>query len=125
MTGDTGELLLQMLETRLDNVVYRLGLATTRSQARQLVNHGHVHVNGKLVNIPSYRVTPGTVITIRPESKNKGYFTTIAKSLETAQPPAWLELDKTSMTGKVLSLPSKEELEQSLEPQLIVEFYSR
>lgn len=123
--GDTGELLVQNLERRLDNVVYRLGLASTRAQARQLVNHGHLHVNGTLVNIPSYRVGLGNVISIRPQSRAKKYFEPLAKSLETHTPPGWLELDKATLQGKVLSLPTKDDTDRSVDLQLIVEFYSR
>ncbi|MBI5466867.1 MAG: 30S ribosomal protein S4 [Candidatus Kerfeldbacteria bacterium] len=124
-TGDTGELLLQALERRLDNVIYRLGLATTRAQARQLVGHGHIHVNGKLVDIPSFRAGIGDTITIRPQSESKKYFEPIKKYLETYTPPAWLELDKSTLTGKVLALPTKEDTDRSIDLQLIVEFYSR
>ncbi len=124
-TGDTGKLLLEMLELRLDNVVYRLGFAMTRAQARQLVNHGHIHVNGKLVNIPSYRVRPGEVISIRPQSATKGYFKDFDKQLAEHQAPSWLDLNKAERTGKVLNRPPDEALEQNLNVQLIVEFYSR
>lgn len=123
--GDTGELLLQNLERRLDNVVFRLGLATTRSQARQLVSHGHIHVNGSLVDIPSYRVAVGEVITIRPQSQTKKYFEPVKKSLENVTTPGWLELNKEAMSGKVLSLPTKDDTDRSIDLQLIVEFYSR
>lgn len=124
-TGDTGKLLLEMLELRLDNVVYRLGFAMTRAQARQLVTHGHIHVNGKLVNIPSYRVRPGETISIRPQSASKGYFKDFDKQLEDHQAPSWLDLNKADRTGKVLNRPADEDLEQNLNVQLIVEFYSR
>ncbi len=123
--GDTGELLLQNLERRLDNVVYRLGLATTRAQARQVVNHGHIHVNGKLVDIPSFRVKVGDTVTIRPQSVDKKYFEPIKKSIETYTQPAWLELSKEQLSGKVLALPTKEDTERMVDLQLIVEFYSR
>lgn len=123
--GDTGELLVQNLERRLDNVAYRLGLATTRAQARQLVTHGHIHVNGKLVNIPSYRVTAGETISIRPQSQAKKYFEPIKKNIETHTPPAWLELHKEQLVGKILALPTKEDTERQVDLQLIVEFYSR
>lgn len=123
--GDTGQLLLQNLERRLDNVVYRLGLATTRAQARQLVGHGHIHVNGKLVNIPSYRVRVGETISIRPGSNTKKYFEPIRKSIETYTQPAWLELNKEQLTGRVLALPTPEDTERQIDLQLIIEFYSR
>lgn len=124
-TGDTGELLLQILERRLDNAVYRSGFATTRAQARQLVNHGHIHVNGKLVDIPSYRIRSGEVITVRPQSKAKTYFTAAQKVMETHTAPAWLEVNKEEISAKILALPTKDDTERNLEPQLIVEFYSR
>lgn len=125
MTGDTGALLLQMLELRLDNAVYRLGFATTRAQARQLVNHGHVHVNDRRVDIPSFRVRVGDVITVRPASQAKPYFDTMKKTLENHQAPGWLALEKSQLSGKVTALPAGEFLEQGIAPQLIVEFYSR
>lgn len=123
--GDTGELLLQNLERRLDNVVYRLGLGATRAQARQVVNHGHIHVNGKLVNIPSYRVRVGEAITIRPQSRDKKYFEPVKKSIETYTQPGWLELNKEQLQGKILALPTKEDTERMIDLQLIIEFYSR
>lgn len=123
--GDTGELLVQNLERRLDNVVYRLGLAQTRSQARQIVTHGHMQVNGKPVNIPSYRVRVGEVISIRPQSRNKKYFEPVVKTIETYTAPGWLELDKGALTGKILNLPTKDDTDRSIDLQLIVEFYSR
>jgi len=125
MTGDTGELLLQMLERRLDNVVYRLGFATTRAQARQLVSHGHLHVNGRRLDVPSYRVRAGDVISIRPASIDKKYFDQIKKSLVNVETKPWLQLDKEQITGKVLGLPTRADVEMQIEPQLIVEFYSR
>lgn len=124
-TGNTGEMLLQNLECRLDNVIYRLGLAATRAQGRQLVSHGHILVNGRRVNIPSYRLAVGDLVTLRLTSRQKTYFSGVAKSIENHQPPAWLELDKTKLEGKVLSRPSVTDLERQLQPQLIVEFYSR
>ncbi len=124
-TGDTGELLLQMLERRLDNVVYRLGFAATRAQARQLVNHGHLHVQGRLVNIPSYLVRPGEIISIRPQSQGKTYMELMKKTIEAHTPPAWLEVDKAGLIGKVLSLPTAADTDRSINLQLIVEFYSR
>lgn len=123
--GDTGELLVQNLERRLDNVVYRLGLAQTRSQARQIVTHGHMQVNGQPVNIPSYRVRVGEVISIRPQSRNKKYFEPVMKTIETYTAPGWLELDKSALTGKILHLPTKDDTDRSIDLQLIVEFYSR
>ncbi len=125
MTGDTGELLLQVLERRLDNVVYRLGLAGSRAQARQLVSHGHIHVNGRLVDVPSFRVSIDDVVTIRPQSFEKKYFEPIKKSIVNHQPPAWLLLDQGALSGKILALPTRADVEMQIDPQLIVEFYSR
>ncbi|MBI2984516.1 MAG: 30S ribosomal protein S4 [Candidatus Kerfeldbacteria bacterium] len=124
-SGDTGVQLLQLLERRLDNVVYRLGLASTRAQARQLVNHGHVVVNGRRVDVPSYRVKVNDVIGVKPQSSTLTHFTTLAKSLENYQPLTWLELNKTALSGRVTGLPEGSQLEQTISPQLIVEFYSR
>jgi small subunit ribosomal protein S4 len=123
--GDTGFMLLRFLELRLDNVIYRLGWASTRAQARQIVTHGHIMVNGRSVNIPSYRVRPGETFSIRSQSASKGIFANLAKSLENHEPPSWLELDKTALSGKVLGLPAEDQVERNLAPQLIVEFYSR
>lgn len=124
-TGDTGEHLFEYLERRLDNAVYRAGFATTRAQARQLVTHGHIHVNGRLVNIPSFRVTIGQEISIRPGSQKKSYFAAAQKAMETHQAPVWLAVDKEHMTAKVLGYPERKDLELNIEAQLIVEFYSR
>lgn len=123
--GNTGFTLLRFLELRLDNVVYRLGLASTRAQARQLVAHGHIVVNGRVTDIPSYRVKVGDTVSVRSQSVQSAYFTTAAKALENVEAPSWLQLDKSNLSGKVLALPEQEHVEQNLEPQLIVEFYSR
>ncbi len=123
--GATGETLVQILEMRLDNVVYRLGLAESRSQARQIVSHGHIAVNGKKTDIPSVVVKVGDVISVRPTSREKEYFKLVAKGLGREAPPAWLSLDAPAMTGKVLATPTKAEVDTGLEEQLIVEYYSR
>lgn len=123
--GNTGEFLIQILERRLDNVVYRLGIATTRAQARQLVSHGHISVNGRVTDIPSFRVKVGDVIAPRTQSASKTYFSAVQKSIENHTPPVWLELSKPNLTGKVLALPTRQDVELNLDPQLIVEFYSR
>lgn len=122
--GVTGEVLLQLLESRLDNVVYRLGFARTRRQARQLVSHKHVVVNGQLVNIPSYHVKPGDVITIRPKSRNLEIVDD-ALSSSSAGKYKWIELDKKSKTGKFLNIPVKEEIPENINVQLIIELYSK
>lgn len=122
--GVTGELLLQILEARLDNVVYRLGFARTRRQARQFVSHKHIVVNGQIVNVPSYYVKSGDVITIRPKSRD---LELINESLSNSSPGKykWLEIDKKSKTGKYLNDPVKEEIPENINVQLIIELYSK
>lgn len=123
--GITGEALLQLLELRLDNVVQRLGFASGIRMARQLVSHGHILVNGKKVNIPSYGLKPGDVIEVRDKSKN---LEVIKESLEKAQHrgiPEWLELDAEGMRGRVLRVPSREEIPVTVREQLVVELYSK
>jgi small subunit ribosomal protein S4 len=123
--GLTGVNLLALLETRLDNVVYRLGFASSRAQARQLVQHGHFDVNGRKTNIPSYLVKPGDVITIRDTSRGNAYFSGVSEVLDQGQVPAWLSLDLANFAGKVVDLPSRDDVDITLNEQLIVEFYSR
>jgi small subunit ribosomal protein S4 len=123
--GITGKTLLLLLERRLDNIVYRLGFACSRNEARLLTAHGHFFVNGKSVNIPSYLVNVNDVIELSPESKK---ITRIQESLETAVRrgiPNWLELDKENMKGKVKAFPTREELTMPMEEQLVVELYSK
>ena len=123
--GVTGEVLLQQLERRLDNVVYRLGFAVARRQARQLVRHGHVQVNGKKVDIPSYQVSAGEEIAVR-ESSNKLAMLEIAKDFASHQaPPAWLEVDRDAYKGRVVSLPTRNDINLPINEQLIVELYSK
>ena len=123
--GVTGELLLQQLERRLDNVVYRLGFAVARRQARQLVRHGHVAVNGRKVNIPSYQVNAGDQIEVRENSKKLGVLE-IAKDFASHQaPPMWLEVDRDGYKGRVLALPKREDINLPINEQLIVELYSK
>jgi small subunit ribosomal protein S4 len=123
--GVTGELLLQQLERRLDNVVYRLGFAVARRQARQLVRHGHVAVNGRKVNIPSFSVSAGDEITIR-EGSSKLTMLEVAKDFASHQAaPAWLEVDRDAYKGRVLALPKREDINLPLNEQLIVELYSK
>lgn len=125
--GVTGDNLLILLERRLDNTVYRLGLANTRSQARQIVTHGHITVNGRKTNIPSFTVRVGDVIAVRPESKRRNYFKNLSESneLNRKQTPDWLRLDAGTMAGTVIALPRREDAELGIQEQLIVEFYSR
>jgi small subunit ribosomal protein S4 len=123
--GVTGELLLQQLERRLDTVVHRIGFGISRRQARQLVRHGHVHVNGRKVNIPSYQVNVGDEITIR-ESSRKLVILEQAKEFASHQnAPGWLEIDRENFKGRVLSLPKREEIQLPVNEQLIVELYSK
>ena len=123
--GRTSENLLQILEMRLDNLVYRLGFADSRAQARQLVNHGHFAVNGRKTDIPSFIARPNAVITVRDRSKGLEYFKVRAELLTTKGVPAWLSLDIQAMSGRVLSLPSRTDLELPFEEQLVVEYYQR
>lgn len=124
-TGVTGELLLQQLERRLDNVAYRLGFAMSRRQARQVVRHGHVEVNGRKVNIPSYQVKVGDEIRIREGAKKMTILET-SRDFASGQPaPTWLSVDHNSLTGKVLALPKREDINLPVNEQLIVELYSK
>jgi small subunit ribosomal protein S4 len=118
-TGVTGELLLQQLERRLDNVAYRLGYATSRRQARQIVRHGHVEVNGRKVNIPSFQVSVGDLIKVRPSAST-------SRDFASHQPaPAWLEINAAELSGKILALPKREDIQLPVNEQLIVELYSK
>lgn len=123
--GDAGANLLQQLEMRLDNVVYRLGLAMSRPQARQFVNHALCEVNGKKVDIPSYQVKIGEVIGLRAKSKKMNAFLGLEEKLDKVTPPSWLLLDAKNASGKVLDLPKKEEAENAFDVKAIIEFYSR
>jgi small subunit ribosomal protein S4 len=125
--GETGSHLFILLERRLDNVVYRLGFATTRSQARQLVNHGHVTVNGRKTDIPSYTVKVGEKIAVRPESRRRAYFKNLVDSgdLNRVNVPDWLRRDVAELAGEVVTLPRREDAEPGINEQLIVEYYSR
>ena len=122
--GVTGEVLLQLLESRLDNVVYRLGLSNTRAGARQLVTHRHITVNGEIVNIPSYTLKPGETVGVRERSKS---LEVITDALSTARygSSSWLEFDEASMTGKFLNRPEREDIPENIKEQLIVELYSK
>lgn len=124
-TGMTGATLLAILESRLDNVVYRLGFADSRPQARQLVRHGHFDVNGRKTNIPSYIVHVGDVISVHGSSKDTTYFKDRSQIMDTSKVPAWLSVDVAAMSGRVESEPGREDIEIPLNEQLIVEYYSR
>jgi small subunit ribosomal protein S4 len=123
--GVTGENLLALLERRLDSVCYRIGFAATRSDGRQLVRHGHVKVNGKVVSIPSYLVKPNDTITVHDRSKELSRLTQSLEAVERRGVPEWLELDKGTQTAKVRSNPVREAITLPIREQLIVEFYSR
>jgi small subunit ribosomal protein S4 len=114
-----------MLESRLDNIVYRLGFAASRPQARQLVRHGHLEVNGRKVNIPSFLVQPGDIIAVRLNSRQKELFREVALDLEHRSVPDWLSRDDATMSGHVLALPERSDIDISFDEQLIVEYYSR
>jgi small subunit ribosomal protein S4 len=123
--GITGENLLQLLECRLDNMVYRMGFAASRNEARQLVNHGHFLVNGRKVDVPSFRTKPGMTVELREKSRT---VITIGESLQTATRrgvPSWVELDPDNFRGVIRALPAREDLDETIREQLIVEFYSR
>lgn len=122
--GLTGANLLSILESRLDNVVYRLGLASSRAQARQLISHGHFDVNGRKTNIPSFLVSPGDNIAVRNISKKKTHFKELAKIVDGGRVPDWLELDANNLSGQVVSKPEREHIDATLDEQLIVEYYS-
>jgi small subunit ribosomal protein S4 len=123
--GLTGANLLQLLETRLDNIVYRLGFATSRDQARQLVLHGHFDVNGRRAKSPSMLLNANDVISIRERSRKLAYFRDLRQALEHVTTPEWLTLDDANMQGTLLSLPTREQLDIPVKEQLIVEYYSR
>jgi small subunit ribosomal protein S4 len=125
--GSTGETLLILLERRLDNVVYRMGLARTRAQARQLVNHGHVSVDGRKTDIASFSVKLGQVISVRPEKRALTYYQNLLDggTLKQHQAPIWLELDNDKLSAKVVAYPTRQDAEPGISEQLIVEFYSR
>ena len=123
--GQTGANLLIILERRLDNIVYRLGFADSRAQARQLVLHGHFDVNGHKMNIPSALLSAGDVISVREGSQRNGYFRELRETLEGRSVPDWLSLNAAELSGQVVVLPTREQIDTPVNEQLIVEFYSR
>ncbi len=123
--GVTGELLLQQLERRLDNVAYRMGYAQSRRQSRQLVRHGHVEVNGRKVNIPSYQVNVGDEVKVKESSKNLALVEVARDFASHQHAPAWLQIDGTTLTGKIVALPKREDVNLPVNEQLIVELYSK
>ena len=125
MNGNTGEILLSLVERRLDNVVYRLGFASTRREARQLVNHGHYTVNGKSVNISSYLVEVGDVIAVSEKSSSNNRFKKMKEDDAFVAAPKWLDRDKNTLTGKVIALPARDDIDFEIAENLIVELYSK
>ena len=125
MEGQTGENLMTILETRLDNVVFRLGFARTRKEARQMLTHGHICVNGRRVDIPSFRVRPGELVSVAPKAKELLVVKSALVSNERVQVPAWLEIDIEKLQGSVLSLPTRDQIDLDINEQLIVELYSK
>ena len=125
MEGQTGENLMTILETRLDNVVFRLGFARTRKEARQMVTHGHICVNGRRVDIPSFRVRPGELVSGAPKAKELLVVKSALVSNERVQVPAWLEIDIEKLQGSVLSLPTRDQIDLDINEQLIVELSSK
>ena len=123
--GITGENLLQILESRLDNIVFRLGFAMSRPEARQMVRHGHIRVNDRKVNIPSFLVRAGDVISVRDTSKNNPHVKEIAEIMERQGTVEWLEVDRENLTGKVVRVPARDEIDVPVQEHLIVELYSR
>ena len=123
--GVTGENLLSILESRLDNVVYRLGLAVSRPEARQLVSHAHFTVNGKKVNIPSYLVKPGDVIAVKEGSRKSTKFDAILASTESRLVPKWLDMNRDTLEGKVIAYAERDDIDMAIEEHMIVEYYSK
>lgn len=124
MKGITGENMLSLLERRLDNVIFRMGIGASRSQARQLVNHGHFLVNGKKVNIPSYIIKVGDVITVKENKTSNKYFESI-KAMKVGVMPKWLEFNPEKLEGKILSLPARDDIDSQIAEHMIVELYSK
>ena len=125
MKGITGDNMLSLLERRLDNVIYRMGIANSRSQARQLVTHAHFTVNGKNVDIASYEVKAGDVIAVKETKKGNKYFTELKQTQKSAKMPKWVEFDNETLTGKVLALPTREDVDMQIAEHMIVELYSK
>lgn len=123
LNGVTGETMLSLIERRLDNVVYRMGIGSSRAEARQIVNHGHICVNGKRVNIPSYQVKAGDTVSIKENKRQKEMFKEL-KEVKVVM-PKWLEFDSTKLEGRILELPKRDDIDLAIEEHLIVELYSR
>ena len=125
MKGITGENMLSLLERRLDNVVYRMGIAVSRSQARQLVTHAHFSVNGRPVDIASYQVKVGDVIAVKETKKSTPYFEALKGTAKSGKMPKWLDFDTEKLEGKILALPTREDIDSQISEQMIVELYSK
>ena len=123
--GVTGEVMLQLLESRLDNVVYRLGYAKTRDESKQLISHGHITVNGKKVDIPSYLVKAGDAVSFKETSRNSQNIKKLVARIEERKVPSWLEADKENLSGKVITLPVRSDIDYDVKEQLVVEYYSK
>ena len=123
--GNTGDNLLSLVERRLDNVVYRLGFANSRRQARQLVNHGHFTVNGNRVNIPSYMIKAGDVVAVSEKASSNAFFKALKENDAFVAAPKWLDRDKNTLTGKVVAMPTQADIDFDIAVHLIVELYSR
>ncbi len=123
--GITGEILLQLVESRLDNIVYRMGFAPNRRRARQLISHGHIVVNGKEINLPSYQVKEGDSVSVKDSSRDMPEIIDSLSKVEHRGIPAWVEVDSVNHTGKVLRIPSRDEIQLPIQEQLIVELYSK
>lgn len=124
-SGDAGNNFLKLLETRMDNAIYRLGFTSSRNQARELVSHGHFLVNDKKVDIPSYTLKAGDIVKIKEKSKKMKVFSSLAEKLKKSEIPGWLSLDISEMSGKILRLPAPNDIKTTINAQTIVEFYSR
>ncbi len=122
--GLTGVNLLIILESRLDNVLYRLGIASSRAQARQLISHGHFEVNGRRTNVASFQVSVGDSIVVRDSSKKNGFFKELSESIDSGKVPDWLSLDTKALSGQIVNMPSREHIDVTLNEQLVVEYYS-
>ena len=125
LKGDSGMNLVQLLELRLDNVIYRAGFAKSRASARQIVSHAHILVNNKPVNIPSYLVKSGDIVTVQENKQNKSNWKTLSEDLKNHIAPSWLAVEPAKLVAKITSTPSAEELKEAFDPKLIIEFYSR
>ena len=125
MGGITGENLLKLLECRLDNVVYRMGIGVSRSQSRQLVNHGHITVNGKTLNIPSYQVKVGDVIGVKENKQDNKFFSELKQMKKPTNLPKWLDFDTATLSGKIISKPQREDIDMNIQEHMIVELYSK